>query len=122
MANFTKDNLTDAVVASFGASPDERLATILKSLVRHAHDFVREVELTEDEWFAAIRFLTATGQISDERRQEFILLSDVLGISMLVDTINHAKQGGGTESTVLGPFYAEGAPELPEGADIAGDA
>jgi hydroxyquinol 1,2-dioxygenase len=87
--------------------------------VRHAHAFVRDVGLTEAEWFAAIRYLTATGQMCDDRRQEFILLSDVLGISMLVDAINHDKQAGETESTVLGPFYVQDAPELPLGGDIA---
>jgi hydroxyquinol 1,2-dioxygenase len=78
--------------------------------------------LTEPELFAAIRYLTATGQICDERRQEFILLSDVLGVSMLVDALNHKKQAGETQSTVLGPFYVEDAPEMPLGANIARDA
>jgi hydroxyquinol 1,2-dioxygenase len=119
MVNFTNENLTDAVVASFDGCPDPRLKFILTSLVRHAHAFVRDVGLTEPEWFAAIRYLTATGQICDERRQEFILLSDVLGISMLVDAINHEKQAGETQSTVLGPFYVQDAPEMPLGADIA---
>ena len=90
----------------------------MQSLVRHAHDFVREVELTQDEWFAAIMFLTRTGQMSDDKRQEFILLSDTLGISMLVDAINHRQPAGATETTVLGPFYVQNPPVRPHGADI----
>jgi len=80
---------------------------------------VREVELTEQEWLTAIRFLTATGQKCDDKRQEYILLSDTLGVSMLVDAINHRQPAGATESTVLGPFHVDGAPDLPSGADIA---
>jgi catechol 1,2-dioxygenase len=87
--------------------------------VRHLHDFVREVELTEAEWFEGIKFLTATGQKCDDQRQEFILLSDTLGISMLVDAINHRMPSGATESTVLGPFYRAGAPEIEMGGTIA---
>jgi hydroxyquinol 1,2-dioxygenase len=93
----------------------------MSSLVRHLHAFVREVELTEEEWLAGIQFLTATGQKCDEKRQEFILLSDTLGVSMLVDALNHRKPAGATESTVLGPFYVNGAPELPNGANLAND-
>jgi hydroxyquinol 1,2-dioxygenase len=91
----------------------------MSSLIRHLHDFVREVELTEDEWVAGIQFLTATGQKCDEKRQEFILLSDTLGVSMLVDALNHRAPAGATESTVLGPFYVNGAPSLPNGANLA---
>ena len=83
----------------------------MSSLVRHLHDFAREVELTEDEWFEGIRFLTEAGRITDDKRQEFILLSDVLGLSMLVTMQNNAKPAGCTESTVLGPFFVAGAPE-----------
>lgn len=86
---------------------------------KYLHDFVREVELTDIEWTAAIQFLTAAGKISDDQRQEFILLSDVLGLSILVDAINHRKLAGATESTVFGPFWVAGAPELPHGASIA---
>jgi protocatechuate 3,4-dioxygenase beta subunit len=91
----------------------------MTSLIRHVHAFVREVELTEEEWFEAIRFLTATGQKCDDKRQEWILLSDVLGVSMLVDAINHRRSGNATENTVLGPFYVHGAPEIENGGDMA---
>ena len=101
---------------------DPRFKTVMTALIRHLHDFVREVELTEAEWMRAIRFLTAVGQACDDRRQEFILLSDTLGVSILVDAINHRQPGGAVESTVLGPFYWEGAPEMPLGADIANGA
>jgi protocatechuate 3,4-dioxygenase beta subunit len=119
MRNLTEADLTDAVVARLARSEDPRFRAIMTSLIRHVHDFVREVELTEAEWLEAIKFLTATGQKCDDRRQEFILLSDVLGVSMLVDAINHRKPDGATESTVLGPFYVDGAPDLPQGFDIA---
>jgi hydroxyquinol 1,2-dioxygenase len=120
MREFTEDTLTDAVVRSFEACGDPRLKEVLASLVRHIHGFVREVEPSEAEWMAAIRFLTRTGHTCDERRQEFILLSDALGISMLVDAVNHRAPEGATESTVQGPFYVERAPEFERGADISG--
>src|SRR5260370_39508068 len=88
-------------------------------LIRHVHAFVREVELTEAEWFEGIQFLTQTGQKCDADRQAFILPSDVLGVSMLVDALNHKTPSGAPESTVLGPFYVAGAPEPPNGADLA---
>jgi len=119
MRNMNEQNLTDAVIARYASCKDERFKQIMASLVRHLHDFVRDVELTEAEWFEGIQFLTATGQKCDDKRQEFILLSDTLGVSMLVDAINHRKPGGATESTVFGPFYVHGAPELPLGASIA---
>jgi hydroxyquinol 1,2-dioxygenase len=119
MRQFTEETLTDAVVARLARCEDPRFRQVMTALIRHVHAFVREVELSEAEWMAAIQFLTATGQTSVGDRQEFILLSDVLGVSMLVDAINHRKPSGATESTVLGPFYAEGAPALPMGADIA---
>ena len=119
MRNLNEQNLTDAVLAKLEGCQDARFKQIMTSLIRHLHAFVREVELTEAEWFAGIQFLTATGQKCDDKRQEFILLSDTLGVSMLVDAINHRKPGGATESTVLGPFYVTGAPELPSGSDIA---
>jgi hydroxyquinol 1,2-dioxygenase len=96
----------------------ERFGMLISSLVRHIHDFVREVELTEGEWMAAIEFLTKAGQISSEKRQEFILLSDTLGVSILVDAINNRLPKGATEQTVLGPYYLKGAPELPMGSDL----
>ncbi|MGH2585104.1 MAG: intradiol ring-cleavage dioxygenase [Dehalococcoidia bacterium] len=113
--------ITESVLRSLDQTPDPRLKTIMTSLIRHLHDFVREVELTEAEWMQAIQFLTRVGQMCDDRRQEFILLSDTLGVSMLVDAINHRADGDATESTVLGPFYCEGARELPAGASISLD-
>jgi hydroxyquinol 1,2-dioxygenase len=119
MRNLTEANLTDAVLAKLEGVTDARFKQIMESLVRHLHAFVREVELTEAEWFAGIQFLTATGQKCDDKRQEYILLSDTLGVSMLVDALNHRKPAGATESTVLGPFYVQDAPEFPNGASIA---
>jgi hydroxyquinol 1,2-dioxygenase len=115
----TEQELTDLVLAKVAAARDPRFRDIMQSLVKHLHGFVREVGLTQDEWRRAIDFLTATGQKCDAKRQEFILLSDTLGVSMLVDAVNHRKQHGATETTVLGPFHVAGAPELPLGADIA---
>jgi protocatechuate 3,4-dioxygenase beta subunit len=111
--------VTDEVVASFAGAPDERLREIMGSLVRHLHGFAREVALTQQEWEAGIAFLTRTGHITDERRQEFILLSDVLGLSMLTVGINAPASGRATESTVFGPFFDERSPEVPLGGDIA---
>jgi hydroxyquinol 1,2-dioxygenase len=116
------EELTRAVLASFGRSADERLRTVVESLVRHLHAFVREVELTEEEWARAIDFLTRTGHITTDKRQEFILLSDVLGISMLTIGINHRRPAGATESTVFGPFFVEGSPRFDLGADLAAGA
>ena len=93
----------------------------MASLVHHLHAFVKDVELTEEEWAAAIGFLTRTGHMCDDVRQEFILLSDVLGVSMLVETINHRAGGAGTESTVLGPFHMVESPPRELGDDIALD-
>jgi hydroxyquinol 1,2-dioxygenase len=114
--------ITDAVLQAMRDCPDPRLLEVMTALVRHLHDFAREVGLTEDEWFRAIRFLTDAGHITDANRQEFILLSDVLGLSMLVTMQNHAAPAGATEATVLGPFFVEGAPEVADGADIANGA
>jgi hydroxyquinol 1,2-dioxygenase len=112
-------DITAAVVASFDTCRDERLRTLAQSLVSHLHAFATEVGLTQEEWEAGIRILTATGEITDERRQEFILWSDALGLSMLVDALAHATPAGATESTVLGPFYVPGAPLREYGATIA---
>lgn len=122
MRNLTEDALTQEVLARFKESESPRFKEIMQSLVRHLHSFIREVELTEEEWFEAIRFLTRCGQISDDRRQEFILLSDTLGASMQVIGINHRKPTGATESTVFGPFYVAGAPMYENGDDIANGA
>ncbi|SDN73387.1 intradiol ring-cleavage dioxygenase [Afipia sp. GAS231] len=119
MRDFDQHNITDAVVASFAQTKDVRLKTVMTSLVRHLHDFVRDVELSFDEWNAAIDFLTRTGQMCSDTRQEFILLSDTTGVSMLVDAINHRMPEGATETTVLGPFYVASAPEQASGSDIS---
>ena len=121
MRNLTEANLTDAVLAKLEGSSDPRFKQIMISLIRHLHAFVREVALTEQEWFTGIQFLTATGQKCDDRRQEYILLSDTLGVSMLVDAINHRKPSGATESTVLGPFHMVESPPRELGADISLD-
>lgn len=109
MRNVTEENLTDLVLDRTKAE-DPRMQEIATSLIKHLHAFIREVEPTEEEWFQGIQFLTATGHKCDNVRQEFILLSDTLGVSMLVDAINHRKGGtGSTESTVMGPFHADAA-------------
>ena len=120
MDTVSENRLADAVLARMADCKDARLQQIMGSLVRHLHAFAQEVELSESEWFAGVRFLTQTGQTCDDKRQEFILLSDVLGVSMLVDSINHRQSKGATESTVFGPYYREGARELQLGASIAG--
>ena len=120
MERMTEDALTEEVVCRLGATPDPRLREVMTALVRHLHAFAKEVGLTEEEWFAGVRFLTATGQISDEVRQEFILLSDTLGMSSLVDLINHSDEGSSaTEPTILGPFYVPGSPMREFGASMA---
>ncbi len=120
--DFTEETAADAVVASFANTPDPRLRELLTALTRHLHAFVRETEPTIAEWQYAIDFLTRTGQKCDDERQEFILLSDVLGISMLVETINNRKSGNATESTVLGPFHVVASPrrELGDSIDLVG--
>jgi len=124
MSDYNQDKLTTDVVAAFATTPDPRLREIMQALVRHLHAFAREVDLTPDEWLAGIRFLTATGQISTDKRPEFILLSDTLGLSMMIVSLAQARASGArgtteaTEATVEGPFYWPGAPDLPLGADI----
>jgi protocatechuate 3,4-dioxygenase beta subunit len=118
---FSEEHSADVVAASFENTPDARLKQVLRSLVRHLHAFVKDVELTEEEWGVAIDFLTRTGQMSNDVRQEFILLSDVLGVSMLVETINHRTGGASTESTVLGPFHMVESPKRERGDNIALD-
>jgi hydroxyquinol 1,2-dioxygenase len=115
----TPGQITDTVLSSFDGCSDERLRELMQALVRHAHAFVREVELTPDEWERVIGILTRTGEITDERRQEWILWSDSLGLSMLVDALEHTLPAGATESTVLGPFYAPDAPLREYGANLA---
>lgn len=115
-------DITAAVIASFERAEDERLRTLAQSLARHLHAFATEVSLTQREWEEGIRILTETGHITDERRQEFILWSDTLGLSMLVDALAHSLPPAATESTVLGPFYVPGSPQRPYGASIAEEA
>jgi hydroxyquinol 1,2-dioxygenase len=121
----TPDDITAAVLASFERSPDERLGVVMRSLVAHLHAFVKDVALTEEEWRAAIGVLTATGHITSGKRQEWILWSDALGVSMLVDALANCAPASGdaagpaaTESTVLGPFYVPGAPRRGYGGRI----
>jgi protocatechuate 3,4-dioxygenase beta subunit len=114
--------VTDEVLASLDGAKSDRFREVMSSLVRHLHHFAREVALTDTEWQLAIDFLTRAGHITDDRRQEFILLSDVLGLSMLTVGINAPRSAGATESTVFGPFFVTGAPEVPLGGDIANGA
>jgi len=114
-------DLTDDVVRSWSGTPDPRLRDVMTSLTRHLHAFVEEVGLTQQEWEHAVGYLTRVGQTCDDVRQEFILLSDVLGVSMLVDEINHGTPAGATESTVLGPFHVVDSPPRELGDDISLD-
>jgi hydroxyquinol 1,2-dioxygenase len=120
--NLADEELTQAVLASFGDCPSERFQEVMQSLVRHVHAFATEVDLTEEEWFAGIDFLTRAGHITDAQRQEFILLSDVLGLSMLVVGLNHRKPSKATPSTVFGPFFVEDSPRFANGDDISNGA
>ncbi len=122
--DFSETTATEAVVRSFAQTPDDRLKAILSSLSVHLHAFIREIEPSQREWEQGIEFLTAVGHMCDDLRQEFILLSDVLGVSMLVDAINNRKPAGATESTVLGPFHVIDSPAQELGSNIAltGDA
>lgn len=122
MRNINEHTITAAVLERIADTPDPRLKEIMSALVRHMHDFAREVRLTEAEWAAGVEFLTATGQKCSDKRQEFILLSDTLGLSMLTVALNHAKSAQATEATVFGPFHVQGAPRLELGGDISGGA
>ena len=115
---FNEDNLTAEVVKRLGKTKNARHRQIMASAVKHLHAFARDVHLTEEEWFEGIKFLTAVGQKCDDKRQEFILLSDVLGLSMMIVALNHKTLPGATEATVLGPFFAHGAKEYGYGADL----
>lgn len=112
--------LTQQVVASFAQAPDARVRTLLTGLVRHLHTFVSEEDVTEEEWQYAIDFLTRTGELCGPTRQEFVLLSDVLGVSSAVDLLTNSRTPDTTPSAVLGPFYVEGPPEAAHGSDISG--
>jgi len=119
MRNFDEKNITDAVLERFVGSQTPRARAVSEALARHLHAFVREIEPTFEEWEAGVNFLTEVGKKCSATRQEFILLSDTLGVSMLVDAINHRLPEGATETTVLGPFFVRDAPVMPLGADIA---
>jgi hydroxyquinol 1,2-dioxygenase len=119
MRNLNQDTITQAVIACISNTSDSRLKEIMTSLVQHLHAFAREVRLTEREWELGIEFLTRVGHMTDDKRQEFILLSDTLGLSTLTVAMNHDKPEGCTEATVFGPFHVPGAPQHALGADIA---
>lgn len=119
MRNIDEDNITQAVIARHAAAGDARAREVLTSLVQHLHAFAREVKLTEAEWAEGIGFLTECGRLCSDQRQEFTLLSDTLGLSMLVTALNQRKPKGCTESTFSGPFHVDGAPRCDEGDDIA---
>ena len=121
MSYFKEAESEQVVLSRLADDIDPRFRQIMESAVKHLHGFVKEVEPTMEEWMQAIQFLTATGQISDANRQEWILASDTLGVSMLVDAINHRRPGGATENTVLGPFHVAGAPERANGDSICLD-
>ncbi|RJG01034.1 intradiol ring-cleavage dioxygenase [Noviherbaspirillum sedimenti] len=120
-AFFTEEDSVGAVNSRMGADINPRLREVMAGLVKHLHAFTKEVQLTQREWELAIDFLTQTGQICSGERQEFILLSDTLGVSMLVDAINHRRPSSATENTVLGPFHVTGAPEREMNAQISLD-
>src|ERR1700760_236044 len=119
MPQFNDTELTAAVIRSFEETPDPRVKFLLEELVKSLHDYVRKTDLSFDEWGYAIDFLTKVGQKCTPSRQEFILLSDVMGVSMLVDAFNHRGRGGPTETPVWGPFYAGEKKPMPHGTDIA---
>ena len=119
---FSPQAITAAAIASFAQCSDPRTKTILQSLVQHLHAFAQETQLTQDEWMAGIQFLTATGQKCDDVRQEFILLSDTLGLSMLLVALHDGAAQGATEATVLGPFHTPDAPAIATGSDLANGA
>lgn len=121
MANITPDEHLAQVLARYDDAANPRLAEISRSLISHLHAFVAEVGLTREEWFAGIEALTKTGQMCDDKRQEFILMSDTIGVSMLVEMINHGAADGTTEPTVFGPFHLEDAPERDMGESIVVD-
>ncbi|CUH89699.1 Hydroxyquinol 1,2-dioxygenase [Phaeobacter sp. CECT 5382] len=118
---FTEENSAEVVISRNAEAKHARLAEVMGAITKHLHAAVKEIEPTQEEWFEAIQFLTKVGHTCDDWRQEFILLSDSLGVSMLVDAINNRKPSGASESTVLGPFHVPDAPELPMGSDICLD-
>jgi len=120
MANITKDSITDAVVATIADDADPRFREIMTALIRHMHQFVKDVDLSQEEWLAAIEFLYRTGKKTTRKRNEFILLSDTLGITSLIDLLAGRAAEGATESSVLGPFYVEGSPMIDNGGNLIG--
>ncbi len=118
---FTEADSAEVVTGRTSSAGEERLSQIMEVVIRHLHAAIKEIEPTQEEWFQAIQFLTKTGHMSDDWRQEFILLSDVLGVSMLVDAINNRKPSGATETTVLGPFHVGNTPVMKNGANICLD-
>ena len=122
MRNLDEHTITQAVLERFSNTPDPRLKEIIFSLVQQLHDFAREVRLTEEEWLEGIKFLTRAGHITDDKRQEFILISDTLGLSMLTVAMNNQKPDGCTEATVVGPFHVENAPVYNLGDDVGNGA
>jgi hydroxyquinol 1,2-dioxygenase len=122
MPYVTEQTLTDIALERWSDIPDPRLRQVMTSLVKHIHAFVRDIEPTQAEWATAIDFLTRTGKLCDDKRQEFILFSDVLGVSMLVDALNHRRPSGATPSTVEGPFHIPDAPAMSNGANMAANA
>ncbi|MGW5465754.1 dioxygenase family protein [Streptomyces sp. NPDC003996] len=120
MRDLTSDTITEAVISTMRDTKDPRVAEILESLVRHLHAFVRDVELTEEEWARGVDFLTRTGQMCTPTRQEFILLSDVLGVTMLVDSLSNRRPSQATQNSVLGPYFREDRPQRADAADISG--
>src|ERR1700730_6925015 len=121
MRDLNEFNITDAVLESMDSAANSRLRAIMTALVRHLHDFAREIELTPAEWLEGIRFLTAIGQQCSPNRQEFILLSDTLGFSTLVNAMQNRTLTGETPSSILGPFFKEGVPQAPLGTSIVTD-
>lgn len=119
MRTVTSENITDVFMSYFGPDTDPRLREVMLALATHLHDFAKEVKLTHEEWQKGIEFLEWAGRISDEERHEFVLLSDVLGLSSLVDMVNSVPEG--TSSSVLGPFHISGAPDIPFGFDMKRD-
>ena len=118
---FEEDTSAEVVIARIGEGANPRLREVMSSAIRHLHEFIKEVRPSHEEWLEAIQFLTKTGQICNDWRQEYILLSDILGATMLIDAINHNHGSGATENTILGPFYVENPPHRDNGFNICLD-
>lgn len=121
MRNISYDNITETVINAYSGTKDPRTKEILTTLIQRLHDFVREVKLTPQEWEAAMGLLARAAAVTDNERNEFILLSDLLGVSALVDLVDGHDDAGASVTTLMGPFYVPGTPELPNGADLTGD-